>query len=139
MAGPQALVIKKFWLDQIISGDKVWEIRSSNTKKRGRKYLAESGSGLIVGEATLVNSLAVGRIQGGKLVPFSPSKESKKNFIAHDDNMAKHRLTRKNLKELTYSEIYAWVFQDAQRYDVARPYIHNQGAVIWVNLHQGEW
>ena len=39
-----ALVIKKNGLDKILSGKKVWEIRSSSTKRRGWIHLAQSKS-----------------------------------------------------------------------------------------------
>ena len=37
-----ALIIKKFWLDKILAGKKVWEVRSRSTKRRGWIHLAES-------------------------------------------------------------------------------------------------
>lgn len=53
----RALIIKKNWLDKIFNDGKRWEMRSRNTKIRGKIGLIESGSGLIVGEAKIVNTL----------------------------------------------------------------------------------
>ena len=45
----KALLIKKKWLDLILSGEKTWELRGSNTARRGEIALIESGTGTIVG------------------------------------------------------------------------------------------
>ena len=49
----RALIIKKEWVDKILSGGKTWEMRSTKTTVTGVIGLIESGSGLLVGEATL--------------------------------------------------------------------------------------
>ena len=41
----KALVVKKKWLDLILAGQKVWELRGSPTAKRGWIHLAESQAG----------------------------------------------------------------------------------------------
>ena len=53
----RALIIKKNWLDKIFDEGKTWEMRSRNTKIRGKIGLIESGTGLIVGEAKIVDTL----------------------------------------------------------------------------------
>ena len=50
------LIIKKEPLELIFRRTKTFEIRNHVTKKRGRIALIESGTGLIVGEAKIVNS-----------------------------------------------------------------------------------
>ena len=45
----RGLIIKKKWLDKIFAKKKVWEIRSSPTNIRGRIFLIQSGSGMVVG------------------------------------------------------------------------------------------
>lgn len=50
----RALIIKKKWLDKILDEGKVWEMRATKTKVRGKIGLIESGSGMIVGEAYLM-------------------------------------------------------------------------------------
>lgn len=53
--GPsRALIIRRPYIGQILCGLKLWEMRSSATKIRGRIGLIEAGSGLIVGEAQIV-------------------------------------------------------------------------------------
>ena len=50
------LIIKKEWLDMVFHKDKLIEVRSSNTKKRGRIALIESGSKKIIGDAYLYDT-----------------------------------------------------------------------------------
>ena len=47
------------------------------------------------------------------------------------DHFAKHRVPD-GLVE--YEHIYAWVIEDAQRYEKPMPYEHKVGAVKWVKL-----
>ena len=52
-----ALLIRKEWLDRILAGKKIWEIRGSRTQKRGLIALVQSQSGTVVGSAELVDCL----------------------------------------------------------------------------------
>eukprot|EP00930_Biecheleria_cincta_P064787 TRINITY_DN5044_c0_g1_i1.p1 TRINITY_DN5044_c0_g1~~TRINITY_DN5044_c0_g1_i1.p1 ORF type:complete len:479 (+),score=81.49 TRINITY_DN5044_c0_g1_i1:41-1477(+) len=126
----KALLIKKHWVDQIFDNGKVWEIRGERCTKRGRFCIAQSQSGLIMGEATMVDCLKVGKIRDGKLGPYSRS--NKKYFIAKESNMPKHRIT--DMSIVTYPKVFAWVLRDAVRYNPPLPYEHVQGCVKWVTL-----
>ena len=109
-----ALVVKKKWLDQILSGDKDWEIRGGKTKRRGWVHLAESqAGGRIVGRARLVDCVSV----------------SRQSFMEHVD---RHCVT--SLTMVPYTRIFAWVFKDAQRFEKPFTYKHKVGAVIWVKI-----
>ena len=110
----KCLIIKKPWIDYILDGFKTWEIRSCNTKIRGKIGLIQSGSGLIVGSCEIMDSYQ----------------------IAIDDyktNKLKHRI--KSVDKLPYKNTYAWVIKNAKRYDNPIPYNHPKGAIIWVNLN----
>lgn len=48
------LLIRAPYVDWILDGLKVWEMRSKRTARRGRIGLIRSTSGLVVGEANLV-------------------------------------------------------------------------------------
>ncbi|GGE44896.1 hypothetical protein GCM10011391_24670 [Pullulanibacillus camelliae] len=52
----KGLIIKSPWIELILAGKKVWEIRGSNTTIRGLVALIKSGTGTIVGEVTIVDS-----------------------------------------------------------------------------------
>lgn len=108
------LVIRQPWLDMILNGTKTWEIRGNNTRKRGRIALIESGSGLIIGETTLVSSLPVSRSEA----------------LA---NEARHQI-RDWQRTVRYARPHAWVLRDTVRLDPPRPYRHPRGAVVWVCL-----
>jgi len=54
--GMKGLIIKSPWIELILAGKKVWEIRGSNTTIRGLVALIKSGTGTIVGEVTIVDS-----------------------------------------------------------------------------------
>lgn len=109
----RGLIIKKKWLDLILSGDKTWEIRGTNTTIRGEIFLIESGAGAIVGKCNIINS-------------FNTNIEELK--IHHD----KHLIT--DLSLIKYNTIYAWEFKNAKKLKKRIPYSHPQGAVIWVKL-----
>jgi len=107
------LIIRKKWLDKILAGDKEWEIRSSNTKKRGTIALIEAGSGTIKGIAYLSSAL---RMDHSHLWP---------NWFS------KHRLRDEEVLSLGYKNPHAWVLNGATRIKPI-PYKHPRGAVIWV-------
>lgn len=110
----RALIIKKKWLDLILSGEKVWEMRSRPTTIRGPIGLIESGSGLIVGHAYLTASDIV-----------DPSIR-RKTFVFHSVSD----------QDMLEKYPYAWVLTGASKYDKPIPYKHPKGAVIWVNLEK---
>src|SRR3546814_17113863 len=47
------LIIDEPWISKILEGDKVWEMRSRRTSKRGVVALIRKGSGTIVGVAKI--------------------------------------------------------------------------------------
>lgn len=107
------LLIKKQYLDLILDGSKVWELRSRNTSRRGVICLIESGSGLIRGLADLSSTIKLDK-------------------TSYDDNYKLHRVS------IPYEDCrwnrYAWEFDSVEVLDHPIAYQHPQGAVIWVNL-----
>jgi hypothetical protein len=108
----RALIIKKHWLDKIFDEGKIWEMRTTKTKVRGKIGLIESDSGLIVGECELIDSLDL---------PISKD-EALRHFHKVED------------LDLLDKWKYVWVLKDAKRYEKPIPYKHPRGAVIWVKL-----
>lgn len=111
----KGLIIKKRWLDLILSGQKVWEIRGSNTKNTGLIGLIESGSGKIVGTAELIATRTL------TLEEYQQAK----NY---------HCIPEELTRTAPYKNIYAWELKNAVQFEQPIPYTHPQGAVIWVNL-----
>ena len=109
-----ALVVKKRWLNKIFDGEKDWEIRSSNTSRRGWIHLVESKAcGKLMGRARLVDCFELSESQFGK--------------------SRCHHCVR-YLSEVPYKRMFAWVLNDAERFEKPFMYEHAQGAVIWVRL-----
>lgn len=110
----KGLILLPNWAELILNGLKTWEIRSSNTKKRGRIAIIASKTGKIFGEVDLVDS-------------FPLTEELYKN------NLSRHRI---NCQYSNLPPNYRWVWQLANPviYKTPIPYTHPQGAVIWVNL-----
>ena len=109
-----ALVVKKQWLDLILSGTKDWEIRGTSTNRRGAIHFAESqAGGQLTGRARLVDCLPVPR----------------SSFMQY---VNRHHVP--SLKEVPYKHIYAWVLEEAERFEKPFTYKHNTGAVIFVKL-----
>ena len=109
-----ALVVKKEWLDKILSGEKTWEIRGCPTERRGWIHLAESqAGGKLVGRAWLGECLSI----------------KEENFAKH---VKRHCVT--DLEVITYNRIFAWVLSKAKRFRKPFRYTHTPGAVIWVSV-----
>jgi hypothetical protein len=107
-----ALVVKKTWLDLILSGSKDWEIRGNSTTRRGWIHFAQSqAGGKLIGRAKITHCFEVPRSE----------------FIS---NIHHHRVS--TLATVPYKRIHAWVLSDAQRFVKPFNYVHQQGAVIWV-------
>ena len=53
----RALVRRRPWIDKILEGEKIWEIRGSRTSVRGQVGLIASRSGTVVGICDLVDCL----------------------------------------------------------------------------------
>lgn len=111
----KALIVKKQWLDLILSGKKIWEVRGTNTKVRGKILLIQSGTKTVVGECQIVDSI-------------------KLNSQLISQNIIKHQI--QNTSNIAYATPHAWVIKNAVRYKVPAPYNHPKGAIIWVNINK---
>ena len=108
------LIVKPKWAELILSGQKTWEIRGSNTNKRGIIGIAESGTGKVYGEVELIDSTPL------DLKGFFIGQKWHKLDIAWTELWTR------------YKTPYAWELRNAKRYDEPKPYNHPKGAVIWV-------
>lgn len=109
------LIIKKKWLDLIISGKKTLEIRGSDTKHQGERiYLLESGSHMVRGTCIIDSTF-----------PLSCSdwcEETDRHCVD---------ISYKDLLKI-YKNPHAWVLKDVQPMNENAWYKHKSGAVIWV-------
>jgi hypothetical protein len=115
----KALIIAYPWIDYILQGTKLWEMRSSSTSHRGWFGLIRKGSGAVQGVARLVD---VGS-------PLSPA-----DMI---DSFERHRIP---VNRILSGELLKWntpwKLADVRRLDVPVPYRHKSGAVTWVSLDE---
>jgi hypothetical protein len=116
----KGLVVRAPWAGLIVDGKKTWELRGSATAHRGRTGIILSGAGTVVGEAELVDVIG----------PLSPGKLA--------ETKAFHRVNDVLSSPVKYRSVYAWVFDEARRYDIPVPYNHPKGAVIWVKLKNAD-
>ena len=109
-----ALVVKKQWVDKILTGEKDWEIRGCATARRGWIHFAESkAGGTLVGRARLVDCI---RVPKAKF-----KNHARRHCVA-------------NVADVPYKNIFAWVFEDAERFAKPFFYKHSPGAVSWVKV-----
>lgn len=113
----KGLIIDTPHVDNILSGLKSWEMRSTATKVRGLIALIRKGSGLVVGTADLVDSLG----------PLSDEE-----LLASE---SKHLISSARVLSGAVSKWkHAWVLNAACTLSRSVAYAHPSGAVIWVNL-----
>ncbi len=109
------LIIKKKWLNLIVSGKKTIEIRGNNTQKQNETiYLLESGTHRVVATAIISSTY-----------PISCSdwaEERDKHCVDISYTDIKKR----------YKTPYAWVLSKIKPIEDIWYYKHPQGAVIWV-------
>lgn len=112
------LIIDEPWITHILNGDKTWEMRSTATRKRERIGLIRKGTGLVVGEGSLVGCL---------------SPLTREELLA---TVEKHRIPAERiLSGEVENWCHPWVLEDVVRYATPIPYRHRSGAVIWVRLN----
>lgn len=111
----RGLLIRKPFLDKILSGKKRWEIRGSPAQL-GPIALIESGSGSVVGQCELVEVMGPLTLQQLKA------------------NARKIGCSPSELTSQPYRRTYAWALKDAERLPKPVPYSHPYGAVVWVKL-----
>ena len=110
----KGLIVKPFWGELILSGEKTYECRRMNCNYRGKIYIIYSGTGMVYGECEVVDSFLV----------------TEQNFY---DLILNHRIMVP-FEELPPNYKYFWKLENAVLYDEPIPYKHPRGAQIWVDL-----
>ena len=109
------LIIKKQWLDLILSGEKTLEIRGHDTKKLNEPiYLLESGSYRVKAECVIESTYPIS---------CSDWSEERENHCVD--------IPYSELKK-RYKTPYAWVLSNVKPIEDIWHYDHPKGAVIWV-------
>ena len=110
----KCLIVRQPWVDKILDGSKLWEMRSRSTTVRGRIGIIEAGTGTIVGEVTLTDVAE----------PIRDMQDAEATTCFHQvENISLLKKWR-----------YPWVMAEPVRYEKPVPYQHPKGAVVWVNV-----
>ena len=112
----RGLLIRCPFIDQILDGKKVWEMRGSRTLVREQIALIASASGTVIGVCDLANCIG----------PLTAEQYRK--------NARKARTIPSEAKLSYYKQTYAWVMKNPHRLVKPVPYAHPPGAIIWVRL-----
>jgi ASCH domain len=110
------LIIREPWIDMILSGEKTWEMRSSNTTFRGWFGLIRQGTGTVAGVAELLS------VSG----PLTVSELRA--------NIDRHRVPAHAIRGDVSSWSHAWRLGRVLRLRSPVPYHHKRGAVRWVQF-----
>ena len=103
------LLLKKNWLDLILSGEKTWEIRHCNTSKRGLVGLGCKRH--VYGHVEITDS-----------------------FPADMDNFDTHFEKHQVLKRwVEYTKPHVWVMQNPVKFEEPLDLHRRQGQVVWVD------
>lgn len=112
------LIIKKNWLNKILSLEKNIELRGQRTKKIGHRiYLLSNG--FVYGTAVICDCLKLNKNT------YEYYRHRNKVGIGHKVDMDYDYITT------TYPNVYAWFLKDVRTIE-PKPYKHPHGAVIWV-------
>lgn len=111
------LTILPPYATMVVEGKKTGELRSEDCKYRGQFFVAESGSGKVIGAATL-----------------SDTKQMVKANLK--DSFAQHQVGDDFLKDYCakHEEVWMWVLTNPVKFKEPVPYTHNQGAVKFMWL-----
>jgi hypothetical protein len=108
------------YASQLLSGEKIWEIRGRPTQIRGTVVIVKAGTGHVFGTANLVRVL--GPLELEDLVTACELPEAERKEFERDG--------------LPYCKTYAYVFTAPRQFVRPLTYQHPSGAVTWVRLPQ---
>lgn len=115
----KGLIIREPWISYILSGTKIWEMRSRQTLYRGRVGLIRKGTGTVAGVAEIADSL--------------PPLDSAGFRAARE----KHGVPpEKEVEVLQSGWVYPWVLHNVRILRRPVPAGQKPGAVTWVTLAQ---
>lgn len=115
----KGLTIREPWILLILSGKKIWEMRSQPVSYRGLIGLIPRGSKAVAGVARIIDSI-------GPL--------TRADYMDYEH---RHAVPPEMLDEvLANNWVHAWVLDDVIRLPRPVPYEHSSGAVKFVNLDE---
>lgn len=112
MSIKRAFIVKRYWGEKILSGEKNIEVRSKGTNIRERVGVIFDG--MIQGEVDIVGSIEF----------------NKETWQLSKSN---HRVN-KEFSELKYKKPHGWMLSNAKAYIQPKEYESKKGQVVWVNI-----
>jgi hypothetical protein len=114
----KALIIDEPGISKILRGEKIWEMRKTGCRLRGRIALIKKGSGHVIGVAEVIDS--------------RPPLCTREAYAAAE---LYHRVPpARQVQAFNGGWRTPWVLANARKLPRPVPYKHPPGAVIWVNL-----
>ena len=110
----KALIIKPNWGNLILNGDKLIELRGSNTNIRGTIGLIFSGTNRIWGTVDIIGSKQL-------------SRETFERFKRY------HKVDC-DINDISYRKVWGWLIDNPVRLDKPIDFQPKKGCVIWVNI-----
>lgn len=108
----RAFIVKRYWGEKILSGEKNIEVRGKGTNLRERVGVIYDGK--IQGEVDIVGSIEF----------------NKETWQLSKSN---HRVN-KEFSELKYKKPHGWMLSNAKAYIQPKEYESKKGQVVWVNI-----
>lgn len=116
----RALIVDEPWISGILSGEKIWEMRSTRVTIRGQIALIRKGSGHVVGVAEIIGC-----------------ERALESLDEYSDAEPKHRIPpARQRAAFEGGWKIPWVLSNASMLPSPVPYQHPKGAVIWVALKE---
>lgn len=115
----KGLIIKPYWADLILNGNKTMELRSSKTNIRGKIGIIKNGSKQVYGTVELIDCV--------KLDSDLYYKNKKRHCV------------EETYDKIPYKNLYGWILKYPIKFNKPIPYNHKQGCIIWVNLEGDEF
>jgi hypothetical protein len=111
------IILKDEWLEMILSGQQIWEIRSMRTHKRERVALAQSGAPVLLGDVEIIGCVKI-------------------DDLLLRANIKKHGVPLHRHAEIVsgYKNIFAWELARPRRYKMPILYTRAKGQMTWIDL-----
>eukprot|EP01083_Nonionella_stella_P129489 392919_1 len=113
----RALLLEQKWLREIINGSKTWELRSCNTRIKGKVFLAHKD--MIYGETYIIDSFQID-----------------KRELVLPENIHKHHVLHplRNDKIIAWTKVYVWVLANTKEYQDPIQFTRKQGQQVWCKI-----
>jgi hypothetical protein len=112
----KGIIIDEPWIGKILAGEKSWEMRSKRTPTRGVIALVKKGTKTVVGVAELYECDGPHSLDGLRSA------------------ISRHCIPETIYNEPDYKWYFAWKLKNVRALKIPVPYIHKNGATVWVNL-----